>query len=71
MAQFDQRRTHALSLDDIVAARAQHELLNDESDRHDDDEQNRKSRPFADTVEIAGSAVYQLINLRRQRIDIL
>ena len=70
-AQLDEHRTHGFSLDDVVAARTQNDLLQPQRQHDDDHQQDGKRRAFADALERAARAGNQLVNAGRQGVDFL
>ena len=70
-AQLDEHRTHGFSLDDVVAARTQNDLLQPQRQHDDDHQQDGERRALADALERAARAGNQLVNAGRQGVDFL
>ena len=70
-AQLDQRRAHALALDDIVVAGGQNLLLQNKRQRNDNNQHDGQRGALTDTLEAAARVVNDGVNARGQRVDAL
>ncbi|MPL94334.1 hypothetical protein SDC9_40487 [bioreactor metagenome] len=69
--ELDEHRAHALSLDDVVMARFEHDALDVEGDDNHSHQQDGQSRSLPDAVEAAGGPVDELVDLRGQGEDVV
>ena len=68
---FAPHGTHALALDDVIAAGTKHHFLQPQSQHNHDDQQNGQGRAFTDALERAAGAGNELVDPGGQGVDLL